>query len=329
MAAIQSHEGGDAADLSEKPRDDNIPATTNGDAPKDPEKQATSDSASPRPAEKKGPDGGFDATPIPSAPPGYTLKFTFHRATNLPMADLQAFSSDPYILAQLNVSTPTRHKEDPPLRFRSPTIRKNCDPVWDESWIVANVPASGFKLKVRVYDEDPADHDDRLGNVHVTVPSLQQGWAGVKDQPYEIRKRSGSKRAYAVRAFAVCFQRTRKMSGDLFLSMEMLGRTNPDDGQKGRLYTLGPCRTVRHFSPLLGRLANIKEPEQKSQTHNANGGESSGSASGSNSGDKKKVEKYNFQANQIQLPGPIPPQLYHRFVEFKPFVKRMFTGSGI
>jgi hypothetical protein len=27
--------------------------------------------------------------------------------------------------------------------------------------------------------------------------------------------------------------------------------------------------------------------------------------------------------------GPVPPELYHRFVEFKPFVKRMFTSSGI
>jgi hypothetical protein len=27
--------------------------------------------------------------------------------------------------------------------------------------------------------------------------------------------------------------------------------------------------------------------------------------------------------------GPVPPELYHRFVEFKPFVKRMFKASGV
>jgi hypothetical protein len=30
----------------------------------------------------------------------------------------------------------------------------------------------------------------------------------------------------------------------------------------------------------------------------------------------------------MQLPGPVPAELYHRFVEFKPWVKRMFTTKG-
>jgi hypothetical protein len=37
----------------------------------------------------------------------------------------------------------------------------------------------------------------------------------------------------------------------------------------------------------------------------------------------------SFQANQFQLHGPVPEELYHRYVEFKPFVKLMFTSSGI
>lgn len=37
----------------------------------------------------------------------------------------------------------------------------------------------------------------------------------------------------------------------------------------------------------------------------------------------------SFQANQYQLHGPVPPELYHRYVEFKPWVKLMFTTSGI
>lgn len=125
-----------------------------------PQKSATDSSSK----SDKGPAGGFDSTPLPRRPPGYTLKFTFHRATNLPLADINSLSSDPFIVAELNTGLPTRHKEDPPLQLRTKTIRQCTDPVWESEWIVANVPASGFKLKCRIYDEDPADHDDRLGN---------------------------------------------------------------------------------------------------------------------------------------------------------------------
>lgn len=38
---------------------------------------------------------------------------------------------------------------------------------------------------------------------------------------------------------------------------------------------------------------------------------------------------YSFQANQLQLEGPVPAELYHRFVEFKPFVKGMFSKAGL
>ena len=31
----------------------------------------------------------------------------------------------------------------------------------------------------------------------------------------------------------------------------------------------------------------------------------------------------------MQLQGPVPPELYHRYVEFKPFVGRMFGASGL
>lgn len=37
----------------------------------------------------------------------------------------------------------------------------------------------------------------------------------------------------------------------------------------------------------------------------------------------------SFQANQIQLRGPVPDQLYHRYVEFRPYIKGMFTGVGL
>ena len=266
----------------------------------------------------KQPAGGYDSTPIPKRPPGYTIKVTMHRANNLPMSDINSLSSDPYIIAQIDSETPRRHKDDPPLQLRTPTVRRSVDPEWNTDWIVANVPSSGFRLKLRLYDEDPADNDDRLGNVVVHVPSLSEGWEGISKQPYNIAKRMGSKRAYLIRAVAVCFRMTHHMHGELYVSIKMLGRTQ-EDGQYGRLYTVGTCWSTRHYSPLLGRLANIQEPDEP---------DNSGQPSNQQKA-KKKAERYNFQANQIQLPGPVPPQLYHRYVEFRPFVKRMFNKSGV
>jgi hypothetical protein len=262
---------------------------------------------------EKGPEGGFDDTPIPRAPPGYTLKFTLHRATNLPLADINTLSADPFIVAELTTSLPTRHKEDPPLQLRTPTIRQSTDPVWNTQWIVANVPASGFRLKCRIYDEDPADHDDRLGNAHITADSISDDWPGIGEQAHAIKKRMGSKRAYLLRAIAVCFNKVEHMNGSLYVSVENLGRTQDENG--GRAYTVGPQFWIRHYSPLLGRLLGQKEP-------------SSGGAVSKRTG-KSKAERYNFQSNQMQLRGPVPEAMYHRYVEFKPFIKSMFTAKGV
>ena len=208
---------------------------------------------------KKGPAGGFENTPVPRAAPGYTLKFTVHRATNLPMADLSSLSSDPYVSGQLYTSLRKRHKQDPSLRFRTPTIRRSTEPEWNSEWIVANVPASGFKLKARIYDEDPADHDDRLGNVHVNIDHISEAWKGIQEQAYNIRKRMGSKRAYAIRGCASMFNRRVHMCGELILSVQVLGRSLAEHG--GRMYTVGPCNWTQHLSPLIGRLTGTKDPQ--------------------------------------------------------------------
>ena len=210
--------------------------------------------------ENKGPPGGFDSTPLPRVPPGYTVKITFHRATNLPMADINTLASDPYILATIDTDLQPRHKEDPSLTLRTVTIRRNCDPVWNCEWIVANIPASGFKLKARIYDEDPADHDDRLGNAHINVENLSENWQPIKDQGCKIMKRAGSKRAYMVRAIAACFSRAKHMNGDLYVSVECLGRTQDEEGG-GRAYTIGPGYFFKHYSPMLGRLVNVKDAQ--------------------------------------------------------------------
>lgn len=210
---------------------------------------------------KKGPAGGFDSTPIPKAPPGYTVKITFHRATHLPLADINTLSADPFIVAELNTGLQTRHKEDPPLQMRTKTVRQSTDPEWNTEWIIANIPASGFKMKCRIYDEDPADHDDRLGNVHVHVGHIGEGWQGIKEQSYPLKKRMASKRAYLLRSLAVCLGKVEHMNAFLTVSVEVLGKTEDENG--GRAYTIGPQFWIRHYSPLLGRLLGQKEPREE------------------------------------------------------------------
>lgn len=202
--------------------------------------------------------GGFDESPIPGGPPGFTVKITFHRADNLPFADFNTCSSDPYIMPELKTSLPTRHKQDPPMRWRTPTIRRSVKPVWDSEWIVANLPARGFALKARIHDEDPGDHDDRLCNVHVHVDRPSERFTLIKEQPYVIKKRMGSKRAYLMRGCAAMFVRNVHMSGNLIVSIEVLSKTHNDNG--GRTYTVGPCSWTQHVSPMNGRLAGTKHP---------------------------------------------------------------------
>ena len=206
-----------------------------------------------------GPAGGFDATPIPQAPPGYTIRVTFHKAENLPMADINSFSSDPYIVACVKTALSKRHKQDPDLLLRTQTIRRDVNPEWNCSWIIANVPASGFYLKARIYDEDPADHDDRLGNISLNVQNISNEWPGIQRQSYDVKKRMGSKRAYLIRGCAVLLKRDQHMSGHLVVSAELLGRTEGVNG--GHIYTVGPCNWTQHFSPLIGRLAGTKDPK--------------------------------------------------------------------
>ncbi|KAF9884114.1 hypothetical protein FE257_002286 [Aspergillus nanangensis] len=253
------------------------------------------------------PAGGFDSTPYPHAPPGYTVKITFHRGINLPCGDFASFSSDPYVVAQLTTSLPQRHKEDPLLTFRTPTVRKNRDPVWGSEWIVANVPKSGFELKCCVFDEDAADHDDRLGNAYVHVNSIDENWPGYKERTFKVKKRAGSKRVYLFGNIASLASGRHDVGSHLMISVECLGKTPGDEG--AQIYTIGPNYWFKHFSPLIGRLTGTKDEVQ--------------------SQDGSQVTRYNFQAIQIQFKGPVPPQLYHRYVEFKPFVAGMFTSHSL
>ncbi|KAH7027551.1 uncharacterized protein B0I36DRAFT_375379 [Microdochium trichocladiopsis] len=275
---------------------------------------------------KVNPPGGFDSTPIPDAPQGYTVKFIFHRARNLPVSDFGSGSSDPFLTATLTTNLPKRHKEDPDLVFRTKTIRKSLEPEWEQEWIVANVPASGFRLKCRLYDEDWPDHDDRLGNVTLNVDSVSESWEGLQPpgQDFEVKKRAGSKRAYLLRACTNFLVRDHSITPHLILSAVVLGKSDPPHGQ---MYTVGPTYYFKHFSPMIGRMTGIKVNRNESDDHGSHDPQPANSTG--NGRANPKTEKYDFQANEIQLAGPVPPKLYHRFVEFRPVIGMLFKNKGL
>jgi hypothetical protein len=221
--------------------------------------------------DKTNPPGGKDDAPIPSARGGYTVQFTFYRVENLPVSDIRARSSDPYIVATLtSPGIQNRHMEDPDMRHRTKTIHKSTNPEWNEQWVVAGVPSDGFKLKCRLYDEDTKDHDDRLGNVTISAKNISESWPGIREEAYDIKKRMGSKRAYALKGCLSMFSREIHMNGKLFLSVKVLGESDPPHG---RMYTVGPTTWTKHFAPMIGRLAGTKNPEEVK-------------------GEKEKTEKY-------------------------------------
>lgn len=234
--------------------------------------------------EEKDPEGGFDATPIPYAPDGFTIKFTFHRAANLPVADLRARASDPYVHATLTSPLRKRHKEDPDLILRTKTIHENLNPVWNQEWIVAGIPSTGFKLKLRLYDEDPVDHDDRLGNVTIRVGNVNKSWPGIREQEYDIEKRMGSKRAYGLKGCAAMFNREVQLDGQLYVSAELLGES---EKPYGRMYTVGPTNWIKHFSPMIGRIAGTKAPGSDDEDNVQPNG-------------KPKTEKYEYDCSKSQ-----------------------------
>ncbi|KAM0592775.1 hypothetical protein ACHAPN_006606 [Verticillium nonalfalfae] len=262
--------------------------------------------------------GGLDRTPLPDAPPGFTVKFIFHRAEHLPVADLSTWSSDPFVHATLKTPLVTRHEEDPDLTWRSRTIRRTTKPVWEEEWIVANVPASGFTLKCRIYDEDYPDSDDRLGNVTIEVDGISEDWEGVPPpgREYKVRKRSAHKGVYLVRAL---YSGHDHYTPSLWVSMQVLGVSPPPHAQ---IYTVGPSMSIKHFSPTIGLLTGTRVNVNADDDY-----EYADVEEGCHH--VKHAQRYDFQSSEMQLAGPVPPELYHRYVEFRHIIGSMFTSKGL
>jgi hypothetical protein len=180
----------------------------------------------------------------------------------LPPADINTGSSDPFIHATLKVAGVKRHKEDPDLTHRTPTQRRTLEPKWHDEWIVANVPGSGFTLKCRVYDEDSANKNDRLGNVTIKVPQIFESWEGIPPpgRTFGAKKRVISKRAYVLKAFSHFFKSNSHMTPLVQISIELLGKSDPPHAQ---ICTIGPTTWVKHYSPMIGRLAGTKVNQQE------------------------------------------------------------------
>ncbi|KAI0647686.1 hypothetical protein C8Q79DRAFT_999308 [Trametes meyenii] len=259
--------------------------------------------------------------PTSSLPPRYTCEIVFHSATNVPLADLNDLSSDPYIFATLNAPALSSGSSRPGpdlgspgsesgecISFRTSTARRSLNPTFDARWIVSGIPALGFVLTLYLYDEDPGNRDDKLGKAALRFPDpncdsleggareLQEGWDSGKRE-YKIHKRHGSVRTRL--GTYVTKMVTRGRVGHrtrIFVSVRVLGPAPALKGNEaGRIYTLGPHVFVRHFSPLAAHLTAV----------------------------------HSFIANRLQLAGPVPASLRHRYVGFAPFVKAMFKARGI
>jgi hypothetical protein len=218
--------------------------------------------------------------------PTYTVEITIHSAHNLPIADLKSLSCDAYVQATFITPSLPPYKPpgsgqdvepDPPLTFRTPTVRNSRQAEWcpassgphsakceearsgqssgtsclaSGKWVVGGVPKEGFVVRMNLYDEDHANHDDRLGRAvadFTSVP-LYDGFE-VKAQEYEVKKRGGSIRGTRaiVQTYLVAMLPHVKAQGHahIVLSMKVLNRT--EDQFHGKVFTLGPSSYMTFF----------------------------------------------------------------------------------
>uniref|UniRef100_A0A8D3AB29 Multiple C2 domains, transmembrane 1b n=1 Tax=Scophthalmus maximus TaxID=52904 RepID=A0A8D3AB29_SCOMX len=104
------------------------------------------------------------ANPERSAPSSgmYKLEIELKRGHNLAVRD-RGGSSDPYVKIRL------ANKDV----FRSKTIHKNLNPVWDEKTTVI-MDSLSEPLNIKVFDYDFGLQDDFMGSAYLYLESLEQ-----------------------------------------------------------------------------------------------------------------------------------------------------------
>jgi Ca2+-dependent lipid-binding protein len=159
-----------------------------------------------------------------SSPKLSDILITFKFASHVPVGDAIVQSSDPYVLACLTPRVPPSQEHPPfPLTYRSTTQRRTRNPEWNETWHLGGIPAEGFDLKIKLYDEDrPGDRDDRLGvaaySVRKLPPAASDGKPGEEEEhELKIQKKKASKRVYALTYLvAWCHADFKKQRGRVF-----------------------------------------------------------------------------------------------------------------
>lgn len=139
-------------------------------------------------------------------------------------------------------------------------IRKTLEPQWEAEWIVANCPQQGFEVKARLFDEDPSvrtileacvfifnkivqSGDDSLGSAHIWLGPLHATYH-LDHHPVEVRRRSGSWRAYGAQRLRNSISRDKQdIRATLVVSVQVLGRTEAKSGAKA--YTVGPSLSFK------------------------------------------------------------------------------------
>ncbi|KAI5852778.1 C2 domain-containing protein [Morchella snyderi] len=244
-------------------------------------------------------------------PKTYDVAITFRSASNLPIADLGTLASDPYAAATLTTPVSIRDPEkSPPLHFRTPTVRTTTNPVWECRWDLSNVPREGTKLHINVLDEDVRNHDDRLGQAVIDFQALESWGPGqVNEGSYKLRKKGASKKAAVLKLCAADIKRKKRVTAMIVVRIEVKRETRLPEGFRdiNRAFTHGPNYWSKHFSPLIGKVVRAKDSPQE----------------------QDKATTFSFEANKIQLTGPTPPELCHRYVDFAPFVTAYFSRKGL
>jgi hypothetical protein len=155
-------------------------------------------------------------------------------------------------------------------------------------------------------DEDRMNRDDRLGDVKLVLNGIGSAeWSDIIEQPFEVKKKHASKRANMMRAAATAIHPVQKAlfhhslkhesethyAEELFISVQVLEKMSPDQ-DVGKAYTIGPCRWIQHYSPLIGRMVGTKEGSSDTEDGEAHRSEESRANGKGDSKNKGKTERF-------------------------------------